>query len=313
MKRIIFFGTPAFAARVYTYLIQHGFCIVAVVTRPDKPQGRSLKMLPSAVKQVAQSISPHIPIYQPKRASSLEFVDILKTLQADLFVVVAYGEIIKTELLNLPPLGCINVHPSLLPKYRGAAPIQRCLMNGDSETGVCIMEMVLEMDAGDILEMCRVNIPADMLFGELDSLLSDKAGPLLADVICHIEEKRQDKKMQNPALVTFASKVSAADEEIDWDKTAEEIHNQIRAFSPLPGAWCWVEIQGQKKRLKIKRSQVEAALQGPSKQTLIFNKSAWVVSCKYQAINILDVQLEGKKPMSIGDFLRGLQVPPVLL
>jgi methionyl-tRNA formyltransferase len=166
--RIVFFGTSAFAARVLEDLIKQGIEICAIVTKIDKPKGRSLQTTPPPVKERALELAPQIPIYQPKKASTPEFAEILKNYQADLFVVVAYGEIIKTLLLEIPPLGCVNIHASLLPKYRGANPIVRCLMNGEKETGITIMDMVLEMDAGDMLEVAKIPIPDSMTFGELD-------------------------------------------------------------------------------------------------------------------------------------------------
>jgi methionyl-tRNA formyltransferase len=298
--RIVFFGTPPFAARVLTFLAEHKVDIVAIVTRADKPRGRSLHVLPTPVKETAQKVLPHIPIHQPTKASTPEFAEILRSYKPDLFIVVAYGEILKQNILDIPSHLAINVHPSLLPKYRGAEPIRRCLMQGDKETGVTIMQMVLEMDAGDILEVVKTPLPLEMNFGELDLKLSELSGPLLLKVIQQIEHKTLKKIPQDHAQATFALKMTPVDEQINWDRSALEIHNQIRAFSPIPGVWTWVEIGGEKKRLKIKKSLAVEAQTGSNQ---------WIVPCGKGFLSILEVQLEGKKNLSSTDFLRGLQAP----
>jgi methionyl-tRNA formyltransferase len=303
--KVVFFGTSPFAARIFSFLIEKGLDIVAVVTRPDKPKGRSQELLPPPVKERALQLKPTLPIYQPVKASTPEFASVLKQHDPDLFVVVAYGEIIKTMLLELPKSGCINIHASLLPKYRGAAPIQRVLMAGEKETGVCIMDMVLEMDAGDIYQAVKMDIPETMTFGELDLQLSELAGPALLDVIRGIEKGLAKKTPQNHAKATLAPKLKAEEEKITWSLPAHQIHNLIRALSPTPGAWCWVDLGSQQKRLKIKRSEVVSG-QGNPGESLIFNKHEWVVACGKGALRFLEVQLEGKKTMPIEEFLRGL-------
>ena len=300
--KTVFFGTSKFAARVFSFLLQNKLDIVAVVTRPDKPKGRSQQLLPPPVKE--EALKTHLPIYQPLKASTSEFAAQLAHYAPDLFIVVAYGEIIKTNLLQIPKFGSINVHASLLPKYRGAAPIHRALMAGEAETGVSIMDMVLEMDAGDVYAQVKTPIPETMTWGELDQTLSDLAGPALLRVIGDLAQGRAQKTPQNLAEVTFASKLSAEEEKICWNRPAHEIHNLIRALSPFPGAWCLAEVGGQKKRFKIKKSEV-AQGEGIPGQTLIFNRQNWVVACGQRALRLLEVQLEGKKPMLVEEFLRG--------
>lgn len=307
--KLIFFGTSAFAGRVFEDLLKSGVEICAVVTKPDKPKGRSLLMTPPPVKESVQKLAPHIPIYQPIKASTPEFGEILKSYHADIFVVVAYGEIIKKNLLEMPPLGCINIHASLLPKYRGATPIVRCLMNGETETGITIMDMVLEMDAGAILKTANVSVPASMLFGELEEVLSEVATPALLEVLKGKVEGTLQPISQEHALATFAPKLVPAEEEISWDKAAFQIHNLIRALSPRPGAWCWVQIGSEKKRLKIKRSEIVLGLCGKPGENLILNKEEWVVACGKEALRLLEIQLEGKKSMPTKDFLRGSNTP----
>lgn len=311
--KIVFFGTSSFAARVLSFLNKHHQNIIAVVTRPDRPQGRSLVLLSPAVKEVAQKEIPHIPVFQPEKASTVDFATTLRALQPDLFLVVAYGEIIKTLLLEIPKKGSINIHASLLPKYRGAAPIQRCLMNGEKETGVTIMEMVLEMDAGDILAVGKIPIPLEMTFGQLESQLCELSGPLVLEVLKNIEQGRVKKISQNSADVTFAPKLLPQEEKINWHDPASKIHNQIRALSPFPGAWTYIQWGKEKKRMKIKRSEVVETMSGEPGSALLFSKEGWIVACQTGALKLLEVQLEGKKNMPVHEFMRGVQITPQII
>lgn len=302
---IIFFGTSAFAATILAYLIEHGIHIVAVVTRPDRPQGRELKALPSAVKQYITTHHPKIPLLQPEKVSTEENATLLKSSHADLFVVVAFGEILKEFILNIPKHGAINVHASLLPKYRGAAPMQRCLMNGDLETGITIIEMTRQMDAGAILAQEKIPVAEEMTLGELDEKLLQIAPKLLLSVIAQINNGSLKRIPQDLSLMTLAPKISAEEEKIDWSQSAQKIHNQIRALSPKPGAWCYVLMNEQQKRLKIFSSQVVSYQSGSSGETFL-NTKEWIVACGQQALRLLEVQLEGKKRMSASDFLKGI-------
>ena len=299
--RIIYFGTPFFAAEVLKFLIENGIEVLAIVTKPDRPRGRSGKPAFSAVKELTTKSYPDIPLYQPDKASTLAFEEELRRFGADLFVVVAYGEIMKEKLLELPKEGCINLHASLLPKYRGAAPIQFALLDGAKETGVTVIEMVLKMDAGDILAQEKMPIPKKMNWAELQEKLSILGSETLLRVIQKFSYYDSQKTPQDPNKATYIQKIDSSMAEIDWDKDAEIIHNQIRAFSPCPGAWTQVEIKGQIKRLKIFQSEV-VNQQGVSGSTLSFSKSKWIVACKQGALSLLEVQLEGKKRLPIADF-----------
>jgi methionyl-tRNA formyltransferase len=292
---------------VLTYLTEQGVQVCAVVTRPDRPKGRSLQLTSPPVKQVAEKLESHPPIHQPEKASTPEFAAVLSAYEADLFVVVAYGEIIKQFLLDLPKWGCINVHASLLPKYRGAAPIQRALMQGESVSGVTIMEMVLQMDAGALFEVVEVPIPEEMTFGELEDKLCLAAGPALLKVLRAFESGKVEKVPQDSRFVTFAAKLTPEEEQIQWERPARELHNLIRALSPAPGAWCFLEMAGEKKRLKIKRSSIVPDQSGNPGQILAFGKEGWVVSCGQGALRLLEVQLEGKKSMTTEDFIKGVR------
>lgn len=302
--RIVFFGTPAFAGHILLYLLKEKANIVAVVTRPDKPRGRSGRNLPSPVKIAAEAHS--IPILQPEKASTDEVVQSLALLSPDLFVVVAYGEILKNVILSIPKRGSINVHASLLPKYRGAAPIQRCLMSGEKETGVTIIEVAAQMDAGDMLGIAKMEIPQEMTAGELENALCELACSLLIDVIKKIENGAVQKMRQNSAQVTFAPKITPADRPIDWKRSAIEIHNQIRALSPEPGAYTHIQIGNERKQLTIKKSQPLPDFQGSPGMT-IPHQVKWIIGCGSGALALLEVQLEGKKAMRAQEFIRGMQ------
>ena len=296
---IVFFGTSRFAAIILRFLLQNQINIVAVVTRTDKPQGRSLKISSPPVKEMVAELFPSLPILQPVKASTPKFIEQIKAYKPDLFIVAAYGEIMKTILLDVPPLGAINIHGSLLPKYRGAAPIQRSLMNGDLETGITIMKMVLEMDAGDILEMVKVPVSTSINFGQLEEKLAESSCPALMKVIEQIKNRTVKAVPQNHSQATYAAKISSQETEIQWNRSADQIHNLIRALSPQPGAWCFVEINGERKRLKIRQSQIVP----PNYQ----NDKEIIIPCGMGKLQLLEVQLEGKKNLPAAEFLRGFQ------
>lgn len=299
--KIVFFGTPAFAAQCLEYLLDHNIEIIAVVTQPDRPKGRSLQMTPSEVKSLVLTKTPHIPIFQPEKASDATFLGGIALLKPDLFVVVVYGQILSQKLLDIPPLGSINVHPSLLPKFRGAAPIQRCLMAGEAETGVSIQKLVRQMDAGDVIDVSKISVSADIVYGELQDQLLEIAKPLLLKVIRKFENGIPVGVPQNHELVTYASKIELDEGEINWSRPSQEIHNLIRAFSPRPGAWVWVQTSNEKKRLKILRSQL---VKGQGHPGSLLSEEP-IVACGEGAIRLLEVQPEGKKIMKASDWLRG--------
>lgn len=303
---IVFFGTPIFAAQILDFLIDHKVPIEAIVTQPDRPKGRSLQSTPSAVKTVASRRLLNVPIYQPEKCSDSEFLAHLYSLKAKLYVVVAFGQILPQKLLQIPPLGCINVHASLLPKYRGAAPIQRCLMNGDVESGVAIQKMVKELDAGDVIAEARLPIGPDITYGELESALCELSKPLLMHVIHLFEQGIPPGSPQDPRQVSYAAKISAEEGEIHWEKDAIELHNLIRSFNPRPGAWCHIKIDDEKKRLKIFRSKVVEGNESPG--TLLSTKDL-MIACGRNALHLLEVQSEGKPRMNAADWLRGTKRP----
>lgn len=306
--RVVFFGTPDFAAHVLEYLFKHQVDIVAVISKPDRPKGRSGHPIPTPVKKVALACNSTIPIYQPEIVSAPEFSEVLKNLEADLFVVVAYGEILKQHLLEMPHKACINLHFSLLPKYRGAAPVQRCIIEGETESGITIMHMVKKMDAGDIIEVVKVPIGPETTFGELGYTLCDIGEKALLNVIQAFEKGEPPHTPQDHSQATLAPKIELEDCEINWNRPAQEIHNLVRGVNPYPGAWCYVQVKGEKKRLKINRTQViPGNYEAPG---LLLNanqtKGNLQISTGFQALELCEVQLEGKKIMSSEELTRGL-------
>lgn len=296
--RIVFFGTPFFSAKVLDALLEAKNLVVGVVSKPDKPSGRDLQYKPTPVKALIQEKYPQIPLFQPEKVSDPSFAPTLEALHGDLFVVVAYGEILKDHILNMPKKGCINLHTSLLPHLRGAAPIQRAIMGGDEESGVTIMYLVKKMDAGDIISQTIIPIPQDMTFGELEEAMVKVGISDLLKVIEALNKGEVKGTPQDHEKATFAPKVELEECEINWNLPAKQIHNLVRGVNPYPGAWCWITVRNEKKRLKIFKTRIVSPLQ----------REGWVISCQDGAIELLEVQLEGKKRMMAVDLMRGLDI-----
>ena len=301
---IIYFGTPQFSAHVLEYLIDQDVRIQAVVTQPDRPKGRSLQMQISPVKEVAQRRLELVPIYQPEKSSNPEFLEQIASLKADLYVVVAFGQLLPIKLLQIPPLGCINVHTSLLPKYRGAAPIQRSLMDGATETGVSIQKMVKELDAGDVIVESKLLVSVEMNFGELEHALCEMSKGALLAVIDLYANGIPEARAQDHQAMTYAAKIKTEEGKLDWKLPAETLHNLIRSLSPRPGAWVIAEVGGELKKLKILKAKVVCS-QGPPGS--IVPEKNLIVCCGIGALQILEVQPEGKPKMKADEWLRGLR------
>lgn len=304
--KIIYFGTPVFAAKALSFLLKQSVNIVAVVTRPDKPKGRSGKFIYTPVKEVA--LQHEIPLYQPEKVSSEDFASILPQYDADLFVTVAYGEIVKQHILDMPKKGCINLHASLLPKYRGAAPIQRAVMGGESETGVTIIHMVKKMDAGNMISQEAFPIALTDTFGEVEEKLCALGSTMLLKVIKEFEVESIVGNPQDETKVTFSPKVELEDCEIDWSQSALQVHNLIRGVQPYPGAWCWVTVKGEKKRLKVIQSFPRNDLSGSIGEILYVDNDGMFIGCGQGAVMIQKLQLEGKKAMNPADLYRGMKI-----
>jgi len=303
--KIVFFGTPWFAAHILDYLIQQGVVPCAIVTKEDKAIGRSSKLVPPPVKQVALEKALAVPILQPSKASSEEVEKILAEYDADLFVVVAYGEILRTNVLSLPKKGCINVHASLLPLLRGASPIQQSIIEGHAKTGVTIMEMVLKMDAGDIIRTAEVPIAEQTTAGELESALCEASCPLLLEVIKDFEKGNISKTPQNHEEATYVKKILQTDCIIDWSKPAKTIHNLVRGLQPRPGAWCEITLNNAQKRLKIHKTTV-VDRQGSPGELLEYSKKEILIAAGQDAVGVELLQLEGKKIMTAAEFTSGI-------
>ena len=302
--RVVFFGTPAFAADVLSFLIKNQITVVGAVSRPDKPMGRSRTPVPGPVRLVAEEAN--IPHFQPEKVSAPEFLPILKSFNADLFVVVAYGEIMKQPVLDVPSRACLNVHASILPKYRGAAPIQRAIINGEMESGITIMHMVRKMDAGDMISQIVMPIGENTTYGALEAQMRIVGSNAILEVIHAFSQGDVQATVQNEEEVTFASKLELEDCEINWDHSAKSIHNLIRGVNPEPGAWCVISIDGQMKRLKIFESRVSSEAPLNVRACILSSSKKVLIGCGEGVLELLEVQLEGKKRMSAAEFYRGL-------
>ncbi|MCB1113566.1 MAG: methionyl-tRNA formyltransferase [Chlamydiia bacterium] len=311
--RVVFLGTPEFSAHVLKYLIESGVEVVGVISKPDKPQGRSKKPVPTPVKAYITENYPNIPVYQPEKVSHPEFQTTIEALKPDLFVVVAYGEIIRESLLKIPPLGAINLHTSYLPRWRGGAPVQRAIMAGDTYSGVTIIRLVKAMDAGDMLGQEKVEISDEMTAGELEEKLLQLGKPLLLKVIREVEKGEEKALTQDPEKVTIGPKVKLEEYELFWDRPAKEIHDLIRAANPEPGAYCFMVLKGEKRRLKVFKSAV-VDVKGMPGEILSFSKNRFAIGCGVKSLELLEIQPEGKRIMNASDFFRGLsEAFPTLL
>ena len=307
--RVVFAGTPAFAVRILQGLVANKDVeLVGVVTQPDKPQGRKGTLTPSAVKEYA--LGQGLAVYQPVKIKSPEFVEVMGGLKADVMVVAAYGQILSEEILHLPRFGCINVHGSLLPKYRGAAPAQFAILNGEKESGVTIMQMDRGMDTGAMLAKAVVPITENMTSGELLEELAEAGDGALRQVLALLGTDSCRPAAQNEDEATYAHLLKREMERIEWVDTAQNIHNKIRAFSPEPGAYTFLP---NGKQLKIWQS-VLAEGSGRPGEVLAVEKKSFVVAAGEGALRILQVQPAGKKQMPAGDFLnsRAIAVGDVL-
>lgn len=305
---IVFFGTPPFAAKILSDLLADAFKVSAVVTQPDRPKGRSKKMAESAVKELLRE-HQGIPLFQPQKASEPAFIEEIKKFSPDLFVVVAYGEIMRKALLELPKLAAINVHASLLPKYRGAAPIQHCLLNGEKESGVSIMHMVRQMDAGAVIAKEKVLIHDQMRANDLEKELCLAGSKALRKVLQDFQKNSVSvAEEQDHSMATYAHKITSEDAKIDWDLDCQTILRKIRAMYPKPGAWSEIELFHGKQRIKIFSGasfpEALSKILEPG-QVLITEDQKILVRCKDNFLEIKELQLEGKKSMTAQEFIRG--------
>jgi methionyl-tRNA formyltransferase len=298
--RIVFFGTPEFATPPLRALIGEGHDVVAVVTQPDRPQGRSRSTLvPSPVKVVA--LEEGIPVLQPDRPRGDEFMAQLRALEPELAVVVAYGHILKQDLIDLPTFGTINIHASLLPRWRGAAPIQAAMLAGDAETGVCIMRMVLGLDAGPVILALRTPIDDDETAGELTERLSEMGAEAVIEAVTLIGEGMATETVQDESLVTYAAKIERGQARLDFTRPAREVARAIHGYDPKPGAWGIV--RGGEVRLFGAR--VLDDRHGDPGEVLGIGEMGMLVACGTGAVAVEAVHPAGKRRLAALDWAQG--------
>lgn len=293
-------GTPDFAVPVLEELIKN-HQVVAVVSQPDKPKGRGKKLQPTPVKAVAET--NNIPVYQPARIKDEEFVNILKDIDADIYVVVAYGQILSQEILDIPKYGCVNVHGSLLPKYRGAAPIQWSIINGEEKTGVTIMYMVKALDAGDMILKEEISIEPNDTYETLHDKMAPVGAKALIKALDLIEKGEEKAEKQDDSLSCYASMITRDMGQIDWTKTSEEIKNKVRGFNPVPAAFTNYDDEV----LKIFNVDIlNGYNNGAAGEVLdIDKKEGFVVKTGNGAVMVTEIQAKGSKRMNCADYMRG--------
>lgn len=300
--RVVFMGTPEIAAMVLDTLIRSKHEVAAVVTQPDKPNSRGNAVIYSAVKKLA--IENDIPVLQPLKASSEESVAEIASYRPDIIVVAAYGQILRENLLNLPKYRCINVHASLLPKYRGASPIQWAVINGDEESGISIMYMEKGLDTGDVILQKSLKLAPDETAGTLHDRLGELAGPVLLEAMDMIENGTADPIPQDDSKSTYVSMLDKSMGELDFTRSSEELERLIRGLIPWPGAFTYIN----GKMLKIWKAGIGDVSGLKPGEIYTGRVGELYIGTANGSLNILELQLEGRKRMFTSDFLRGFKV-----
>jgi methionyl-tRNA formyltransferase len=296
--RVVFFGTPGFAVPALRALLDGGHDVAAVVTQPDRPQGRSRSLLvPPPVKEVA--LAHRLPVHQPDRPSGDLFAETLRRSQADIGVVVAYGHILRPEILAVPPLGMINVHASLLPRWRGAAPVQAAILAGDPETGVSIMEMEAGLDSGPVLLRAATPIGPTETAGELSTRLAQLGADALMDALALLEDDAARPEPQVHAAATLAPKLTREVARLDWRRDAEALARATRAYDPAPGAW--TQLEGE----AIKLFRGAATPDGGEPGTVLSAGDTLRIAAASGALEVREVQPAGKRRMPVREWVRG--------
>src|SRR6266568_2191484 len=300
--RLIFMGTPDFAVPTLLELVAHGHEVAAVYTRVAKPAGRGMKLQPTPVEIEARRLG--IPVLTPSTLKTPEALEEFRAHNADAAVVVAYGMILPQAILNNPKLGCFNLHASLLPRWRGAAPINRAIMAGDAESGVMVMKMDAGLDTGDVAMAERLAITDAMTAADLHDALAPLGADLMVRAIGALERGKLQLTRQSDDGVTYAAKVEKAEARIDWNKPAHDVLRHIHGLSPFPGAWCEMALEGEQVRVKILRCAIADGSGAPGEVL----DDHLALACKDGAIRILELQRAGKQPMKAEEFLRGTPV-----
>lgn len=300
--RIIFMGTPDFAVPTLTETIGQGHEVVSVYTRPPAPAGRGMELRPSPVQRTAERFG--IPVFTPKTLKSAEAAEIMASHQADVAVVVAYGLILPQAILEVPELGCLNLHASLLPRWRGAAPIQRAIMAGDAETGVCVMKMEAGLDTGPVGMVERLAIDRDVTAGELHDRLAVLGADLMVRALAALGRGGLRFTPQAEEGVTYAGKIGNDEARLSWNRPARQVHDLVRGLSPFPGAFVETDLGKGPERLKVLRT----ALAGGAAEAGTLLDEDGTIACAEGAVRLVTVQRAGKGPMSAGEFLRGARL-----
>ena len=296
--RVVFMGTPDIAATCLKKIIADGFEVVGVYTQPDRPKGRGMKMVFSPVKEVA--LAHNIPVFQPENFRADETVEEMKNLNPDVATVVAYGRILPQRVLDIPTKGCVNIHASLLPQYRGSAPYQWAVLDGLTETGVTAQHMALKMDAGDIIDVAKTPIGPDETAGELLDRLAVLGADLLSRTLTRFAEGTVTATTQNEADVSFAPMLDKSMCPIDWSKTAQQVHDHVRGLHPWPVAT--MELKGQK--FKVHATKIVDG-KGKPGEILGLTKTGLKIACGAGAVEVTQLQAEGGKRMAAPDYFRG--------
>ena len=302
--RLIFMGTPDFAVPTLLELVAHGHEVVAVYTRAPKPAGRGMKLQPTPVEQEARRLN--IRVLTPATLRTPEALEEFRAHDADAAVVVAYGMILPQTILDAPKLGCFNLHASLLPRWRGAAPVNRAIMAGDAETGVMVMQMDVGLDTGDVAMAERLTISDSMTSADLHDALAPLGADLMVRATAALERGGLQLTKQSEEGVTYAAKIEKAEAKIDWKRPARDVLRHIHGLSPFPGAWCELATDGEPARIKILRCELASGSGAPG-DVLDDNLA---IACGDRAIRILELQRAGKAPMKSAEFLRGTALKP---
>ena len=302
--RLIFMGTPEFAVPTLLELAAHGHEVAVVYTRAAKPAGRGMKLQASPVEIEARRLG--IPVLTPSTLKIPEALQEFRAHNADAAVVVAYGMILPQAILDSPKLGCFNLHASLLPRWRGAAPINRAIMEGDRETGVMVMKMDVGLDTGDVAMTERLGVTDAMTASDLHDALAPLGGDLMVRAMGALERGMLQLTPQPSEGVTYAAKIDKAEARIDWKKPARNVLRHIHGLSPFPGAWCQMPLEGVAQRVKILRCESVDGSGAPG--SVLDDRLS--IACQQGAVRILELQRAGKQPMKADEFLRGTPLRP---